>query len=121
MTAADIASWIGGGAGLGGLAVAAVALIRARPESKKLKAETTKIVGDTYAGLVSSVNSQLDRMTARVNEVEKKLKEREDREERQERLLLMHERWDIAITEQVRQLGGHVGDPPPLYPDSAST
>lgn len=120
MTAAEIAAWVGGGTGLSGLAATAALLMRARPESKKLKAEATKIVGDTYAALVNSVNTQLDRMGTKVAELEKKHEEREEREERQERLLLVHERWDLAIAEQVRQLGGTVGDPPPLYPDSTA-
>lgn len=120
MTAAEIAAWVGGGTGLSGLAATAALLMRARPESKKLKAEAAKIVGDTYAALVGSVNAQLDRMTTRVVEVEKKLDELEEREDRQERLLLVHERWDLAAIDQIRQGGGHVGDPPPLYPDSTA-
>lgn len=120
MTAAEIAAWVGGGTGLSGLAATAALLMRARPESKKLKAEATKVIGDTYAALIANLNVQLGQMRADLAELAEKHKQREEREERQERLLLVHERWDLAIAEQVRQLGGHVGDPPPLYPDSTA-
>lgn len=120
MTPAEIAAWVGGGTGLSGLSAAAALLMRARPESKKIKAEASKIVGDTYAALVGSLNDQLGKMRADLADLAEKHKQREEREDRQERLLLVHERWDLAIAEQVRQLGGHVGDPPPLYPDNSA-
>lgn len=112
-----LAAWIGGGTGLLGLVGAIAALLKARPEAKKIKAETVKVLTDASASIVASVNTQMERMAAEVADLKKKLDERERREERQERLLLAHQRWDLDITYQVRELGGHVSDPPPLYPD----
>ena len=34
-------------------------------------------------------------------------------------LARVHERWDASVASQVRQLGGTVEDPPPLWPDPA--
>ena len=113
----EMAAWIGGGTGLLGIVTAVVIVFKARPEVKKLKADTAKVFTEASAGLVASVNLQMEGMRAELAEVKQKLREREEREDRQERLLLVHERWDLDIAHQVRQLGGHVSDPPPLYPD----
>lgn len=112
--------WIGVGTGAVGIVTAAIGLIKARPEVGRLKAETAKVYTEASASLVASVNSQMEGMRAELAEVKQKLRDREDREDRQERLLLVHERWDLDIAHQVRQLGGHVADPPPLYPDSTA-
>lgn len=117
MTPADIATWVGGGAGLGGLLLAVTALAKARPEARKVNADAAKVFTDASATFAVTVNAQMDGLRAELAEVKQKLREREHREDRQERLLLVHERWDYDVAHQVRQLGGHVADPPPLYPD----
>jgi hypothetical protein len=120
VTPGDIATWVGGGAGLGGLLLAIAALAKARPEARKVNADAAKVFTDASATFAVSVATQMEGMRAELAEVKRKLREREEREDRQERLLLVHERWDYDVAHQVRQLGGEVSDPPPLYPDSTN-
>jgi hypothetical protein len=110
-------AWAGvilGGSGLAGMVGM---LLRARPEAKKLEAEGAKSLSDSAASLASGFAKDMDSLRAKVDTLEKKLEERDRREDLQERLLQRHERWDFSMAEQVRQLGGMVTDPPPLYPD----
>lgn len=120
MTPGDIATWVGGGAGLGGLLLAIAALAKARPEARKVNADAAKVFTDASATFAVSVATQMEGMRAELAEVKRKLRDREEREDRQERLLMVHERWDYDVAHQVRQLGGEVDDPPPLYPDSTN-
>lgn len=113
----ELAAWIGGGTGVLGIVTAVVVLFKARPEVGKLKADTAKVFTEASATFAATVNAQMVEVRAELAEVKKKLRDREEREDRQERLLLVHERWDYDVAHQVRQLGGHVSDPPPLYPD----
>lgn len=114
---AAVAGWFGAAAGVGGVLLALVALLKVRPEAKRIKADTVKVITDAAAAIVVSVDSQMERMSAKVTALENRLEQYKDREDLQDHLLLVHERWDHAVTQQVRQLGGEVGDPPPLYPD----
>lgn len=112
-------AWAGVILGGGGLAGMVGMLLRARPEAKKLESEATKGVADSAAALAQGFAEDMRTLRAKVDSLEKKLEERDRREDLQERLLQRHERWDFSMAEQVRQLGGMVTDPPPLYPDPA--
>lgn len=117
MNATEIAAWIGAAAGLGGVGTTFGMLFKAKSESRKTnadadksKADAVKVIQDASAGWVQSVSEELRELRREVAA----LRRERDHDHRR---LRIHERWDIDMAHQVRQLGGHVTDPPPLYPD----
>lgn len=119
MSATEYVAWAGLALGGTGVAGMVAVLLKARPEAKKLEAEATKGVADSAASLAQGFAEDMRLLRAKVESLEKKLEDRDRRDDQQERRLQRHERWDLAMAEQVRQLGGIVSDPPPLFPDPA--
>lgn len=121
MTLAEWGPWIGGLiAAVGGTAGIA-AFIKARPEAKKLDADTAKVIQETSADMIKtvreSVREDMAALRARVAELEQDRKDRDRRDEMQYRRLRVHQTWDEQIARKLRELGEEIADPPPLYPD----
>lgn len=112
MTLAEWGPWIGAIIGTTGLGTGAVALFKARPEAKKIKADAAQVIQDASADWVTAVSSELKELRLEVAAF------RREREQ-DHRRLRVHERWDTVMADEVRRLGGKVSDPPPLYPDPA--
>lgn len=106
----EVAAWIGAVAGLGGVGTTAAMLLKARPEGRKTNADAAKVIQDASADWVQSVSDELKELKREVVTLKRE-------REQDQRRLRVHERWDNAMADQVRQLGGIVSDPPPLYPD----
>lgn len=124
MTPTTVAAWLGGGTGLAALITALVLLVKARPENRLKNAEAAKVIQDASADWVLGVSEDLkalrasDRtLRAKVATLEQERDQRKRRDDLQERRLRKHETWDRNVAEQLRELGGSVTDPPPLYPD----
>lgn len=112
----QVLTWVAGAGGLAGIG----ALIQARPNARKLKADAAAVLNDSSGRLLAEALKRIDHQGAAIDRLEKQLAERERQQHAQDRRLIRHERWDIAIAEQVRQLGGSVGDPPPLFHDATA-
>lgn len=98
-------------AGLGGIA-GVTSLLQVRPNARKLRADAAAVLTDSSGRLLTDALRRIERL-------EQQLDEQDRQKHAQDRRLLRHERWDIAIAEQVRELGGSVADPPPLFHDVA--
>lgn len=120
MTPTDLGAWVGAVAGTGGVLIAVAALIKARPEIRKTNADATKVLTDSSVSLATRTDAYAVRLESKVDSLEAKVQKLLDREDEQGRLLLRHERWDLDVAGQVRELGGQVSDPPPLYPPTAA-
>ncbi len=117
MNATELAAWVGAAFGTGGVLTAIGLVIKARPEAKKIGADTAHVLTTASSELVQRMATQMDKMQARIDTLETKLEAQELREERQERRLIIHEQWDRKVAERLRDLGEPIPDPPPLYPD----
>jgi hypothetical protein len=102
--------------GSGGLLGGAVLLFKAKPEARKLNAESAKVIVDAAAALVQGVEKDIAALRTKIEGLETRAEQRDVREHQQERLLLVHERWDIEVATKLRDLGAAVADPPPMYP-----
>jgi hypothetical protein len=117
MSPTSVAAWLGGGTGLAALITALVLLVKARPENRLKNAEAAQVIQDASADWVKGVREDMSALRGRITELETAQRAQEARDAAQATRLRFHERWDRNIAEQVRELGGHVSDPPPLYPD----
>ena len=114
-----VIQWVVALIGVGGVGKFVHDLFGARSQAKK---------GDTdnAAVLVTSATGYADKLVTRLNEVSDAFdefrREQEERNRRQEarnrqddRLKLVHSQWDNMAASEIRSLGGHIGDPPPLF------
>lgn len=95
-------------AALGGVIAGAVAWARAKPEAKKMNADTT-------VALLTASGAFADDLYEQVKDLRDRLSEVERRERRRDRLLLAHREWDIRLVSQARLQGIDPGEPPPLW------
>lgn len=121
MSLAQWGPWIGALiAAVGGTAGIA-SFIKARPEAKKLDADTAKVIQETSADMIKtvreSVREDMAALRSRVAELEQDRKDRVRLDEMQIRRLRVHQSWDEQIARKLRELGEDISDPPPLYPD----
>lgn len=91
-------------------------LVKARAENKKTGAETTGVIVGASGDVIKQQKELLATLTEDVKELKRKDRERDAAEEQHELLLRRHQRWDRTVAEQVRDLGGVVPEPPPLWP-----
>lgn len=117
--------WAGGAVTLFGGGAGFVAFIKARPEARKIDAEAAAQLGDSSVRIVQGLEEELTYLRNEVRAVKEKQEsvEREQRRKEQQEYyrLRAHERWDNTIAQKLRDLGEDVTDPPPLYPDPATT
>lgn len=119
-TTTAVVAWLGGGTGVAALITAIALLLKARPESRKTNADAAKVIQDASADWVKGVREDMAALRSRVAELEQAQRAQAARDASQATRLRLHERWDQRIAEQVREFGGSVSDPPPLYPDPAA-
>lgn len=119
MSATDFVAWAGLALGGTGVAGMVAVLLKARPEARKLEAEATKGVADSAASLAQGFAEDMKSLRAEVGVLKAKLDAQELREEQQERRLIIHELWDRKVADRLRDLGEHISDPPPLYPEGS--
>ncbi|GAB2964436.1 hypothetical protein [Saccharothrix stipae] len=103
-------------AGAGGPLGTAALLVKARADAKKTGADTTGVLVGASGDVIRQYQEMLAGLTEDVKELKRKDRERDAAEEQHEMLLRRHSRWDRTVAEQVRDLGGVVSDPPPLWP-----
>jgi hypothetical protein len=93
---------------LSGLGGSLVAVIKSRPEARKLSADAAGVLVGIATGVSKELEADLKEMRQRVDELE--LVQRQ-----QQWTLERHSLWDTAATEKLRVLGIEIGDPPPLF------
>lgn len=93
---------------LSGLTGSLIAIIKSRPEARKLSADAAGVLVGIATGVSRELESDLKEMRERVDQLE--LKQRQ-----QQWTLERHSLWDIAATEKLRVVGIEIGDPPPLF------
>lgn len=87
---------------------------------RKGGSEARKIDMDSATALVDAGVRVATARTDELEEIKSDLAGVLRRERERNRLAVQHERWDLSIVDQVRQLGGIVTDPPPLFIDETT-
>lgn len=113
----NVASALGGMTVLIALVTLPWTLKKLRSDTKKTDADTMQVITDASGKVAENLSRQLDRMQARIDLLDQKLRDRDERDEYQDRRLVVHEQWDRKVAQKLRDLGEEIADPPPLYPD----
>jgi hypothetical protein len=95
-----------------GLLGAVVLVIKARPEARKLKSDGT-------ANLLTAASSAGAELADEVREQRGEISKLWQAQRDQEARITKHLRWDTKVVDTLRELGGEISDPPPLYPEGA--
>lgn len=109
MEAGEIVGWLLGGGGAGKMVWD---LIRARGESRRTDAAAAKT-------LVATANASAAEWQKDLTEIRTEVRDLRAEQRRQEDRITAHVRWDRQVVETLRDLGGTISDPPPLYPEEA--
>lgn len=122
--ASEIVQWVGAGiAALGGTAGIA-AFIKARPEARKINADSAQVLSASSVAFVQGVSHEMAALREEIATLRGKIAQQEEkfkrREMQQDRRLRRHERWDVDMVHRLRSQQIDVPDPPPLYPDSTA-
>ncbi|WIY05470.1 hypothetical protein QRX60_17065 [Amycolatopsis mongoliensis] len=104
----DIGTWVGIVLGSGGVGKAVYDLIKSRADARKVGADAAKTLVETAAESNKDLGEDL-------KEVRTELREVRATQRRHDDVLRVHHRWDEQVVDQLRQLGGSIADPPPLY------
>lgn len=105
MSTGEIVGWILGGGGAGKMVWD---VIRARSESRKLDASAAKT-------LVATANDSAAEWQKDLAEIRTEVRELRAEQRRQDNRIAAHVRWDRQVVDTLRELGGTISDPPPLY------
>jgi len=92
------------------LITAVVAVLKARPEARKLKTDATAALLTATTATTAELAGQVAKLHAETNRLW-------DAQHAQERRITEHVRWDREVVDTLRNLGGQISDPPPLYPE----
>ncbi|MFD4196612.1 hypothetical protein [Amycolatopsis thermoflava] len=109
MTAGEIVGWILGGGGAGKMLYD---LLKARSDARQMNAAATK-------DLVAAANDSAAAWQQDVEDLRGELRKLWAGQRKQDERITAHLRWDRHVAEQLRELGGTVPDPPPLYGEAA--
>jgi hypothetical protein len=101
-------AWTGGIGGIVAVLGLIAALVKLRPEMRKLNAEAASL-------LVKSATEYSTGVVAEVKELKGEVRQQGETQRKHERLLRVHHHWDEKVVDVVRSLGGNIDDPPPLY------
>lgn len=110
MTPAEIVSGI---VALGGLLGGLRMLTLARSINKKTNADAAQVLSSASANYAEGIAEDMAQLR---REFDAFLREQQRRDREQDRLHRDHARWDFSAAQQIRDLGGVIADPPPLYP-----
>lgn len=109
----DLLTWLGGAGGVGAVAKAVFDLVRSRADTRKVNADSAAVLVQTAAESNRDLGEDLKEVRAELRQVTAT-------QRRHDELLRVHHRWDEQVVDQLRQLGGALSDPPPLYLPEAS-
>ncbi|MEU8636799.1 hypothetical protein AB0C38_31900 [Amycolatopsis sp. NPDC048633] len=104
----DVLTWLGGAGGVGAVAKAIFDIVKARSDARKVNADSAAVLVQTAAESNKDLGEDL-------REVRTELREVRATQRRHDDVLRVHHRWDEQVVDQLRQLGGSIADPPPLY------
>jgi hypothetical protein len=100
--------WGGGATALATIIGMFIALAKVRPEVKKLKT-------DGATALVAAATTYSTELSDQVTELQNETRKLWQAQRAQEQRITAHVRWDSKVVETLRELGGEIADPPPLY------
>lgn len=80
-----------------------------------VKGQAKKLNTDAATKLVNTASEFSEMLADKVENLEKQVSELIDRERERDVLLEEHREWDVQIREVVRELGGEITKPPPLF------
>jgi hypothetical protein len=105
--------------GVGGTGKFVFDLFSARSQGKKVNTENTVMLVNSATGYADKVVERLDKVTADFEafrrEQEGRNRAQEARNRMDDRLKVVHSQWDNRAASEIRSLGGHIEDPPPLF------
>jgi hypothetical protein len=97
-----------------------VELFKARAQAKKTSAESTVLLMNSATGYSDGLAKRVDAISEAFDEFRKQQNIRNQeqlaRDRADDRLKLAHSRWDDKVVAVIRDLGGKIENPPPLYP-----
>lgn len=105
-TLLGILSLVVGTTGVGG---AFVAIRKAKPEVRKMDADTAAVIATTAGKWVSEADDRMAEMAEQIRTVLAN-------QRRQDELIAVHVRWDRQVLSALESAGiDHLPDPPPMY------
>lgn len=105
-TVLGILSLVVGSTGVGG---AILAIRKAKPEVRKMDADTAAVIATTAGKWVLDADDRMAELATQLREVLAN-------QRRQDELLTVHARWDRQMLEALRDAGvEHLPTPPPMY------
>lgn len=112
MTAAEIVSAV---LGVGGPTAGLVMLYRSRSANRRTNADSAQVLSTAAAAYAEGIAEDMADLR---REFDAFRREQQRRDREQDQLHREHSRWDYQAAQQIRDLGGVIADPPPLYPAS---
>jgi hypothetical protein len=110
----DWGVWLGAGGIVAAFSGTVINVIKARPESRKLKVDAAKVLTDIALGMTKDLEEDVQRLGQRLAGAEKAMW-------RTEALMREHMKWDHKAAKALQDHGLDIGDPPPLYDSQSST
>lgn len=105
--------------GVGGTGKFVFDIFSARSQGKKVNTENTVMLVNSATGYADKVVERLDKVTAEFEvfrrDQEERNRQQSARNRLDDRLKIVHSQWDNRAASEIRQLGGHIEDPPPLF------
>ncbi|MEC3975079.1 hypothetical protein [Amycolatopsis sp. H20-H5] len=93
-----------------GLLGSVVLVFKARPEVRKLKTDGTAALLSATTATGAELADEVRSLRADVTRLWQAQHATQER-------ITVHLRWDAKVVDAVRELGGDIADPPPLYPE----
>jgi hypothetical protein len=119
MNLPDVAQAVVALLGTGGFGTGAVMLFRARSTNRKTNADSAEVLSTASTSYAAGVVEDMAVLRKEFDEFAREQRRRDVeqqlRDRAQDRLHLLHSRWDYLAAQQIRDLGGDIADPPPLY------
>lgn len=114
-----VMQWVVAVIGGGGASKFIYDIFSARSQGKKVNAENTVMLVNSATGYADKVVERLDRTIAAFekfkSEQEERNRQQAARNRMDDRLKIVHSQWDSRAANEIRGLGGHIEDPPPLF------
>lgn len=114
-----VIQWVVALIGAGGAGKFLVDIFTARSKNKKTDTENTVLLVNSATGYADKVVARLDQVIQDFdqfkNEQEQRNREQAARNRADDRLKIVHSQWDSRAASEIRALGGHIEDPPPLF------
>ncbi|WP_435070452.1 hypothetical protein [Amycolatopsis thermoflava] len=115
----DWLNWLGGAGGFAAVGKVAYDLVKARGENRKVNADAAQILVTTAAASAAAYAEDLAEVRNEVKELRAEQRREQDARRRQDERIAAHLRWDRQLVDALRDLGGTITDPPPLYAEEA--